>query len=67
VVVLERKAIIVWHYYKDGKVVNYSTTRFKGDDTQLDDCLKNDVSGKRRNEEKKEGDTIVILHQVVLL
>jgi len=64
---MNRKAIIVWHYYENGKLVDYSITMFTGDDEQLADCLRNDAFGRRSNEGKKKGERIIILHQVVLL
>lgn len=64
---LEQKAFIVWHYYEDGKLVDYSITSFTGSDSDLDDCLRNDAFREPRNNGKKEGERIVILHQVILL
>jgi len=61
------KAIIVWHYYKDGKIVDYSTTEFYGSLQKLMDCLDNDPNGNPRNKDKKEGERTCILHQVLIL
>lgn len=63
---MQREAIIVWHNYTDGKLTGYSITHFTGNDEQLLDCLKNDVSGERRNKVSVEG-TFNILQQVILL
>lgn len=61
------KAIIVWHYYENGKIVDYSTTQFQGSEEQLMDCLKNDDTGKPTNIGKKDGERVIILHQIVFL
>ena len=61
------RAFIVWHYYEDGKLVDYSITRFEGNEVQMDDCLRNDLTGEPTNKNKKEGEKRTILHQVVLL
>ena len=65
---MNRKAIIVWHHYKNGKLVDFSITEFTGDDAQLVNFLKNNaLSGERWNEGKTKGERRGILHQVVLL
>ena len=64
---MEREAMIVWHYYENGKLVDYSITRFTGNHQQLEKCLRDNVFGGPINKLKKEGERIVILHQVVLL
>ena len=61
------RAIIVWHYYEDGKLVDYSITDFTGDEGQLHHCLKSDVYGKPKNEGKEETARRVILHGVIPL
>lgn len=61
------EAIIVWYYYENGKLVDYSITRFTGSDKQLEDCLRGGAPGGPRNKDKKEGERIVILNQVILL
>lgn len=60
------KALIVWHYYENGKLVGYSTTNFEGGDKDLQDCLK---KGETNDKEKKKvgGEKVVILQQVILL
>jgi|GEM_PF-3680015 len=64
---MEKRAIIIWHYYENGVLVDYATSRFTGNDAQLDDCIKNDESGKRKNNGKKKGERICILHQLIIL
>ena len=61
------EAIVVWHFYEEGKIVDYSITGFEGERNQLKDCLRRNAYGKGRNEEKKEKERRVILHQVVIL
>ena len=61
------KAIIIWHYYENGKIVDYSTTEFTGLPEMLKDCLDNNPSGNKRNIDKKVGERTCILHQVLIL
>ena len=63
-----KHAIIVWHYYEDGKLVDYSITEIStigSMELDLVKFLKTDVSGERRN--KGETKRKVILHQVIIL
>ena len=64
---MEIQAIIVWHYYKEGMLVDYSITNFTGSHEELLDCLRNDVSGQRTNKERKNGKKRTILHQVIFM
>lgn len=65
---MEYQAIIIWHYYREGKIIDYAVTDFiTGSKEDLIDSLKNDEFGKRKNADTKKGDRITILHDVIIL
>ena len=61
------RAIIVWHYYQEGKIVDYGITDFFGNRDHLLDSLRNNEFGERKNSDRKKGDIISVLHDVIML
>ncbi len=59
------KGLVIWHYYKEGKIVGASTTEFEGTVEQLKEMLDRDGYGKKRMPDEQQG-TFSIPQQVLL-
>ena len=58
------RGLIIWHYYKDDKLVNSSATIFKGTEDQLQERIRQNYDESRDAYEK--GETIGIFHNFIL-